>query len=159
MNHLDLLQKNWAENIKEINSITTRVDHLWEQEEMYWLQRSRVTWLREGDANTAFFHRTTLHRMRVNKIAKLKGDDGSWVDDDRQVFNLVEAHFKSLFTSGGNRDWGDILNCIEPLVSDSMNADLTMHVDEAEIRAAVRQMGGFKAPGPNGFQGIFYHSY
>ncbi|XP_070667947.1 uncharacterized protein [Malus domestica] len=45
VNHLDSLQLNWADNLEEIKAITNRVDQLREQEEMYWLQRSRVKWL------------------------------------------------------------------------------------------------------------------
>ncbi|KAM2891276.1 hypothetical protein COP2_009594 [Malus domestica] len=59
----------------------------------------------------------------------------------------------------GSRDWGNILNCLEPMVSELMNADLIKPVSEEEIKAAVHQMGGLKAPGPDGFQGIFYHSF
>lgn len=60
VNQLDSLPNNWAENFEEIKSITTRVNQLREQEKMFWMKRSRVKWLQEGDANTAFFHRTTL---------------------------------------------------------------------------------------------------
>ncbi|XP_070667346.1 uncharacterized protein [Malus domestica] len=156
---LDSLQHHWEDNAEEIHVVSNRIDQLREQEELYWMQRSRVNWFREGDANTAFFHRTTLQRRRVNSIVKLKDVDGSWVDDSRRVPALVEEHFKSLFTSVGCRDWGDILNCLEPLVSELMNNDLIKPVSEEEIKVAVHQMGGLKALGPDGFQGIFYHFF
>ncbi|KAM2712281.1 hypothetical protein EV1_032304 [Malus domestica] len=159
VHHLDLLQLHWEDNVEEIQVVSNRVDQLREQEELYWLQRSRVNWLRDGDANTAFFHRTTLQRRRVNSIVKLKDVDDHWVDDGRRVFTLVEDHFQSLYTSVGSRDWGNILNCLEPMVSELMNADLIKPVSEEEIKAAVHQMGGLKAPGLDGFQGIFYHSF
>lgn len=76
VNQLDSLQQNWAENIEEIKSIVTCVDQLREHEKMYWLQRSRVKWLKEGDANTAFFHCTTLQLRRINKVAKTKEEYG-----------------------------------------------------------------------------------
>nr|XP_028962160.1 uncharacterized protein LOC103417751 [Malus domestica] len=117
-----------------------------------------VKWLREG-ANTAFFHSTTLQRRRLNKVAKFKGDDGLWVEEENQVLGIVEDHFQALFTSAGSRDWGDTIDCIVPLVSDGMNAELIKQVSDEEIKDAVFQMGGLKAPGPHGFQGIFFHSY
>lgn len=79
------------------------------------------------------------------------------MENNQQVSGLVEEHFKALFTSVGSRDWGD--NRIEPLVSDSMNVELSKPVADEEIKDAVHQMGGLKALGPDGFQGIFYHSY
>jgi len=51
------------------------------REEMMWLQRSRISWLKEGDRNTKFFHRKAVWRSRKNKIKKLKADNGQWCDD------------------------------------------------------------------------------
>ncbi|KAB2635662.1 ribonuclease H protein [Pyrus ussuriensis x Pyrus communis] len=40
-----------------------------------------------------------------------------------------------------------------------MNETLLMPVSEIEIKEAALKMGGLKAPGPDGFQGIFYQSF
>ena len=39
----------------EIWKATDRLNELLYREEMMWLQRSRVDWLKEGDRNTRFF--------------------------------------------------------------------------------------------------------
>lgn len=36
------------------------------QEEMLWLQKSRIEWLKSGDSNTRFFHTYTVIRRRRN---------------------------------------------------------------------------------------------
>jgi hypothetical protein len=38
----------------DIRAITDRIDELLYLEEMMWLQRSRISWLKEGDRNTRF---------------------------------------------------------------------------------------------------------
>src|SRR6266508_1198443 len=48
------------------------------REEMMWLQRSRITWLKEGDRNTNYFHRKAVWWARKNKIVRLKTADGGW---------------------------------------------------------------------------------
>ena len=47
------------------------------QEEIMWKQRSRITWLCEGDSNTDFFHQRESRRRAKNKIVKLNRPDGS----------------------------------------------------------------------------------
>jgi hypothetical protein len=42
-------------NQMEMQRITRRMDELLYREEMIWLQRSRISWLQEGDHNTIFF--------------------------------------------------------------------------------------------------------
>ncbi|CAN6679292.1 unnamed protein product [Malus baccata var. baccata] len=122
-------------------------------------QRSRVKWLREGDLNTQFFHQSTLQRRRRNMILKLKADDGQWVEHPSRVRQIVEDHFHNLFKTGGPRHWGALLDCVPPGITEDMNRDLIVPVSDEEIKAAVMNMGRLKAPGPYGFQGIFYHSF
>lgn len=40
-----------------------------------------------------------------------------------------------------------------------MNSHLTKPIALKEIKYVVFQMGGMKAPGPDGLHGVFYHSF
>ena len=42
------------------------------------------------------------------------------------------------------------------LVNEEVNECLMREVKEEEIRNAIFQLGTFKAPGPDGFNGFFY---
>jgi hypothetical protein len=44
------------ENDAKAKELANLVEILLEQEEIHWLQRSRVNWLSQGDKNTRFFH-------------------------------------------------------------------------------------------------------
>ncbi|KAM1175908.1 hypothetical protein PS2_028032 [Malus domestica] len=74
------------------------------------------------------------------------------------VRRLFDEHFMDLFSSSGHRDWGGILDYVIPKVSEEMNATLSAPVSADEIKQAALKMGGLKAPGLDGFQGIFYRS-
>lgn len=64
------------ENDREIGLVTKELDELLLREEILWLQRSRATYLREGDRNTDWFHRQATWRKKQNTIVKLMTEDG-----------------------------------------------------------------------------------
>lgn len=51
-------------------------------------QKSRVKWIREGDTNSAYFHRLINHRRRVNAFQGLFMD-GEWVHDPSSIKSAV----------------------------------------------------------------------
>lgn len=56
-------------------------------------QRSRITKLSEGDANTHFFHLHANHRRRCNFITQLKvGDD--WIQSHDEISEALAVHFE-----------------------------------------------------------------
>nr|XP_008351105.2 uncharacterized protein LOC103414509 [Malus domestica] len=92
-------------------------------------------------------------------IIKLKDGEDCWVENPNHIRKLVDDHFLNVFKSGGPRDWGNLLEGIHSSVTVDMNLALMESVSMEEIKEAALQMGGFKAPGPDGFQGIFYRSF
>ncbi|BFG37609.1 hypothetical protein CerSpe_238830 [Prunus speciosa] len=159
MELLRLMQDNWEMNYQDIKVITHKINELWGREECYWRQRSRIKWLIEGDSNTSYFHQSTIQRRRQNKIARIKDHEGRWVDNPKKIRHTIEAHFKELFTTSGNRDWSEAIDCVPSVVTDEMNIVLTSPVTEQEVKEVASQMGGMRAPRLDGFQGIFYQSY
>ena len=115
-------------------------------------QCARLCHLREGDANTKFFHRRVNARRRKNYIHRLKHNDG-WVTDNEQKEQLEHAHFSSVMEKGEARsidfNW-------EELDLETHNlACLGDPITEDEVRDAINQMPGDKAPGPDGFTAEF----
>ena len=91
------------------------------REEMLWLQRSRVSWLREGDRNTKFFHQRAVWRERKNKIRKLKGADGSWCSDRSIMEGMVNDYFSSLYTKDPSVSPQEVVSLFDQCITAEMN--------------------------------------
>lgn len=136
-----------------------KIEDLWQKDAMFWHQRSRVKWLQMGDRNSRFFHLTTLQRRQRNQIERLKDENGVWRCEPKDLGGIIKNHFQSLFNTPVVRNFDDIISLIDPVISAEINAALTKPVVREEVRAAVFQMGPLKAPGSDGFPGLFYQTY
>jgi hypothetical protein len=60
------------------------------------VQKSRTRWLREGDANTNYFHTLMKSRGKRNMIKALKVD-GCWVEKPDQIRGAAVNYFQNQF--------------------------------------------------------------
>lgn len=125
------------------------------QEEMLWMQKSRIDWPKLGDKNTRFFHMSTLVRRRKNRVEMLEGDDGEWVTGSSELNKLVVSYYATLFKSEGEPTVGFTTGNF-PNVELGVWNEMVKEVTEEETRRALSKMGSYKAPGPDGFPAIFY---
>ncbi|KAM1690351.1 hypothetical protein ACFX14_031945 [Malus domestica] len=150
------LQMDWEANMEQIKDTSAHVHMLKAQEELYWQQRSRIRWLQAGDSNTSFFHQCTIQIRRQNMIAKIKYANSQWMKDEQGIRCTVDDHFMNLFTTNSQLDLGSLLDYVKPVVTTEMNKNLTMPNDDEEMQNVVFQMGGLKALGLDGVEGVFF---
>jgi hypothetical protein len=140
----------------EIRALTDLMNELLYKEEMLWLQRSCIDWLREGDRNTKFFHQKAVWRARRNKITKLRDSDGVTQTVPTEMQRMAVSYFKSLYTRNPSLDSTPITSLIPEQISEEMNESLCKDFTDEEISDALFQIGPIKAPGPDGFPARFY---
>lgn len=73
-----------------------QLDELLYKEEMMWLQRSRITWLKEGERNTKYLHRRAVWRARRNYIQRLRKLDGTWCNVPSDMERMASSYFKEV---------------------------------------------------------------
>ncbi|XP_061993305.1 uncharacterized protein LOC133711157 [Rosa rugosa] len=150
-----------AANQEECSALNAKLEGLLAEEDAYWKQRSKVTWLTDGDKNTKFFHRKASNRRAKNRLTGLFDYNGVWQDTSQGMEDVVLHYFSSMFKSNdiNSTHMQNVVDLLQPKVTDDMNFDLCAPYSTLEIRAALFQMYPTKAPGPDGMPPMFFQKY
>ncbi|XP_019085523.1 PREDICTED: uncharacterized protein LOC109126439 [Camelina sativa] len=144
---------------EEIRGIERKLKEAYRDEELYWQQKSRKFWLRVGDKNTKFFQASTRQRRVRNRIIGLFDDDNVWNESASGMENIATKYFEDLFRNSEAQGVTEMLQEINPLISDAMNRDLIREISEAEVRKALFAMHPEKTPGPDGMTALFFQRF
>lgn len=82
-----------------------------------WRQKSRETWLKEGNRNSRFFHLSTIIRRGQNSIDAIKLDNGDWILNKNEIKDFIVNKFQHLFTEETVEFPFDLENLIAPSIS------------------------------------------
>ena len=115
--------------------------------------RSRISWLKDGDANTQLFHLHARHRKRKNFIGRLvSGNRICTSQQDKAA--VIDEFYVNLLGSCTARE--HTINLAELGISEHNLSELDLPFTEEEVWSTIKQMPSDKAPGPDGFTGRFY---
>jgi exonuclease III len=149
-----------ADLMQEEEKLRQQLEERRKQEEILWKQKSRVQWLKEGERNTKFFHRTVVHRRHVNRITHLEDGQGNIIREHSKIEAELINFYQDLLTET-QEDRSEaiqrITRHIPTIVTPEQNAALTRPITQEEVDQAIRDMPSGKAPGPDGFTTDFFH--
>ncbi|GJZ65073.1 RNA-directed DNA polymerase, eukaryota [Tanacetum coccineum] len=112
-------------------------------------QKSKVKWALEGDESSSFFHgmiNNRRNRSRINGLAI----EGSWVTEPIHIKSYIFHSFEDKFKETNYTRPSFISNLFKQLTPEE-NLSLECPITSQEIKNAVWDCGGDKAPGPDGF--------
>ena len=140
-------------------TLETEYRQILRQEEIHWYQKSRCQWISFGDRNTSYFHTKTIIRRQRNKIKALKNEQNVWVWGEDSLKKMAREYFQKLFSFEQEEiQESRSLEGYFPEIDPNFMANLVNPVLEEEIKVAIFGMKPYKAPGPDGYQPIFYQS-
>jgi hypothetical protein len=119
----------------------------------YWRKRCTIHWIKQGEDNTKFFHAMATERFHRNTIALLHDASGNEVSDHESMAGLLWSDYKGrMGRSDGIQmqfDLSQLLQRVEGL------DELTEPFSRKEIDDVIKAMPSDRAPGPDGFNGLF----
>jgi len=133
-----------------------------QQEETLWKQNSWIQWLKEGEQNTKFFHRSAMDHRGANKILSLKSEQGATLRTHQEFSTLLTTHFSSIAQESKDdrtEAIDELIKSIPKTITNEKNLALTREISFEEVEEAVKDMSNDKAPGPDGFTINFYKAY
>ncbi|GJV95421.1 hypothetical protein Tco_1546998, partial [Tanacetum coccineum] len=123
--------------------------------EKFLKQKAKIDWIREGDSNSAYFHKAVKSRISRSRIDVLTSDDGMVYENDKVAEAFVH-HYEMFLRQPGDTTYfcaNDLFRC---RLEENEALDMTRPVTRQEVKSALFSMGNDKSPGPDGYTAAFF---
>jgi hypothetical protein len=140
-------------------SIMAQLTEVLAREEVMAKQRSRITWLREGDRKTEFFQAKAKARSKTNRIKLLMDVDGHVFTDQEDLERLTGDFYQRLFSAQDELLPDLVCKHVPRKVTPVMCELLGAPFSEQEVEEALFCMAPNKAPGVDGFNAGFFQTH
>ncbi|GJV22742.1 hypothetical protein Tco_1375437 [Tanacetum coccineum] len=124
-------------------------------EERFLKHKSKVDWLRDGDANTAYFHKSVKSRISRNRIDVVSNSKGVIFEND-QVADAFVTHYQVFLGQPGNVSALCTTNLFQNRLDTVAALDMIRDISDQKIKEAIFSMGNDKSLGPDGFTAAFF---
>ncbi|GJZ52154.1 RNA-directed DNA polymerase, eukaryota, reverse transcriptase zinc-binding domain protein [Tanacetum coccineum] len=125
-------------------------------EELLLRQKSKIQWLKEGDSNSAYFHKMVKGKVIKNRIESVYDDAGNSFHGAELAGKFMD-HFKGFF---GTCDEVYPIEDPDTLFNKKLDADVVVElikpVSDKEIKVALFDIEDNKASGPYGYSSKFF---
>ncbi|XP_074267317.1 uncharacterized protein LOC141590643 [Silene latifolia] len=148
-----------VDNVRERKNILGDMTQLLRQEELFWRQRSRALWLKDGDRKTKYFHKKARQRKRKNYISRVVDGRGVVREGGDAIREAAVDYVSTLFGSSRPSQVSELFDGVRGRVSEYMNVHFRAEYRSEEVVEALAQMHPLKAPGPDGMNALFYQTY
>ncbi|CAJ2652040.1 unnamed protein product [Trifolium pratense] len=143
--------------LSELHGVTAGIHSMSRLHASISWQQSRSLWLKEGDANTKYFHSVLAGRRRRNAISVIQVG-GVTLEAVNPIRQAVFSHFASHFKNS-NMERPGVDNLQFKRLNHVECSSLIKPFTEAEVKSAVWDCDSFKSPGPDGINFGFFKDF
>ena len=151
-----------ASNAEKMKILQERKGKYWAHEITTQRLKSKVQWIKEGDANTRFFPSFASSRRTTNAIWSLKDQNGLYVSEDLALKQLGKQHFSDLFGDDKSTNIADQLKVISlfPRMTTDDDIDSFLKpISAQEVEVVLKGFKKDKSPRPDGWPVEFFLAF
>jgi len=135
--------------------VKQKLSSLLMQQTQYWKQRNTVNRIKYGDECTKYFHSMATVNYRRNLIAQIQDDYGVSLIQHEDKAHYLWHSFKNRMGVSREVSMAFDLSSLVSVCSYDILEGLVAPFTEAEIDNIIKRLPADKAPGPDGFNGVF----
>ena len=135
------------------NIVKAHLKKLLRQQSDYWKQRCTIRWVKLGGENTKFFHAKATESFRRNTIISIIDDQGNPLQDHQEKATAFWQCFRNRM--GISLPTNERVDLICMLARVDGLDQLADKFSDEEIEGVVKRLKPDRAPGPDGFTGLF----
>ncbi|GJY93449.1 putative RNA-directed DNA polymerase [Tanacetum coccineum] len=124
-------------------------------EERFLKQKAKINWLKEGNANSAYFHKTVKSRVSRSRIDVVTNAEGVVFANDA-VPDVFVSHYEAFLGLAGETHGFNTTNLFKTCLNEQVATDMIRNVTTQEVKEALFSMGDDKSPGPDGYTACFF---
>lgn len=158
-----LQQRVYNNEIEDIHfqkekELISEISEILRQQHLLLTQKSHMHWLRDGDRNSEFFHRTLRASRAKSNLSSLM-INGVLCEDTKIISTHIQDYYKELFADNGDEaPLHHIRELMQRMIMLEQSRDLTRISSAEEVKKAIFSLSLTSAPGPDGFGGLFFQS-
>ncbi|GKB40686.1 hypothetical protein Tco_0885628, partial [Tanacetum coccineum] len=123
--------------------------------EKFLKQKAKIAWLKEGDSNSAYFHKAIKSRISRSRIDVVTDAEGVVFQND-DVAKAFISHYEVFLGQPGITHEFNTTDLFLTRLSSSEALEMVRTVSSQEVKTAIFSMGNDKSLGPDGFTTAFF---
>lgn len=136
------------EEVHELHELSVSLHSMARTQTSINWQKARMNWLKEGDANSNFFHGVCTNQRRGNTV-NMVNVDGVNIEGVHKIRSAVYDHFSHHFKSGGAAR-PHVGSLAFRKLSSGEAGKLIKPFSLEEVKRVVWESDSYKSPGPDG---------
>ncbi|XP_075076678.1 uncharacterized protein LOC142163304 [Nicotiana tabacum] len=111
-------------------------------EEKFWQQKAGMTWFKEGDRNTNFFHAQVRGRRKRLQLNRIQDSGGTWIEEEKEIAEEAIRFYEEQFTKTASPSLFEIVDHVSNLMNNEQNAELIKQPTKEEVDLMVIVLEG-----------------